>query len=568
MACFAMSTALLLKGQMIPKIVVGDPAGLEQINPYTNFSALGSNVNEYLFFSLLRTDKRSGDFLPILADSLPRISKDKLTYTYTIHPLAKFNSGKKVTAQDVVFSIKALKNPWVNNAQKRAHYENIVQVTPLNDNQVSIRLAKLSPEGLRITSDFAILNEDVFDPERLLSSITVPALNTPQALNLEENRVLKIIAERINGFGISPEAIAQATFCGSYVVMEWKRGEKLLLETNKKFWGKKLPAPPNPFFLQNAEQIEFLTLASESGIREGLLNGRIDVLSGVKPELFFELRDIPRLQSAYIFVTPPSNTYEYIGLNMRGKARGRSGVLDDLQVRKAMSHIVYTDWLLERVRFGLGERIAAECPSSDPDFRNMSLPLADFNIQKALSLLKAAGWKDADDNGLLDKVVQGEEQTMVLECIYNSNHPYRAKIAEDLQMRAREAGILISILELPWNEYIARLKSGDFDMYIGAWVSDPNENSYHQIWHSKNWGTGSNFVGFGNEDTDALVEGYEHTENQDIRKELAKEIQRYQAEMQPYVFLWQETSSLIIKKNINVGTIGSYRPGYWIAEWK
>ena len=557
-----------LRAQSIPRLTIGDPQAVNHLNPYTTFSVIGSTINAYLYFSLMRPDKQTGDYLPLLAAQQPAVSGDGLRYTYTVHPLAKFNSGRNVLPSDVVFSLKLVKNPWVNNQLIRAQYDLITGATAVGETQVQFQLEKPNREALRLTSDFAVMPEEVFDPEHLLADITVAQIAQPERLSPSQSQALKRVAERVNGFGTTLDAFPQSAYCGPYTVMSWQRGSQLILETNKKFWGRKLPGTPNLYFKQNVEQLEFITLTSETYTRNLLFEGGIDVLTGVSPALFADLRQVPRLQAQYGFHTPIGQSYEYVGLNMRGKARGRNGFLDELPARKALSHLVYYELLLEQARFGLGTRIVADCPSPDPAFRNTELGLPAFDPDYALTLIRAAGWNQEAEGGLLTRSDSaGETEVLVLECIYNSKHPYRAMIAEELQARAREIGIVISLVELPWETYLARLQSGDFDLYLGAWDSDPNENSYDQVWHSRNCGAGSNFVGFGDAQTDALVEAYDQIEDEGGRKDLGLELQRLQAEQQPYVFLWQETNSLIIKHKYHPGEIASRRPGFWLAEW-
>lgn len=565
LSCFWMSQNT--RAQSLERVVVGESSDADKLNPLTNFSATGSYINEYLFFSLLRTDKATGDFVPLLAYELPEISTDELSYTYRINSLARFNNGKKITADDVIFSLKMAKNPFVNNSQKSIHYSSIQDAEAIDDLEVVIRLAHRSPQGLRITSDFAILAKDFFDPDESLDDLSFAGLGDPKLLPPDQLAALKVVSERINGFGNSMESFNGDAISGPYLLQSWKRGEKIELIMNKKFWGRK-GGDDNMFFSQNVGVIEFRIIGDEAGVRSSIFQAGVDVYTSVPPDLYFELSDIPRLRDVWVFHSPPQNSYEYVGMNMRGKERGRSVVLGDVKVRTALAHLLDVEGLLDRVRYGLGERIAAEYPSYRPEFQNKDLPLIKFDPAKGKALLKEAGWEDTDGNGFLDKVIDGERTEMVLECIYNQNRASRKVIAEALQNRAREAGILISNSELAWTDYLGRLKKGDFDLAVGAWVSDPNEDSYAQIWHSKNWGNGSNFIGFGDRESDALVEAYDGTVDSENRKSISMQIQRKMHELQPYIFLWANTHCIVVQKTQAKAPIYNYRPGFWIGEWK
>jgi peptide/nickel transport system substrate-binding protein len=560
--------SVALSAQTIPRLTVGETSDADQLNPFTNFSSTGSYVNEYLFFSLLRTDKATGEFVPLLAEALPSISSDLLSYTYKVHPLAKFNNGKRVTARDVVFSFKVLRNPFVNNSQKRVHYDAVADVIVLDERTVMFELKKTSAQGLRITGEFAILSEDHFDPERTLDAVTISEEGMGDLLGMQKVQILRSLADRINIYGSSFAAFDPSPTCGSYSLQNWKRGAEIVLVANKHFWGKKLEQVPNDFFKQNVEEIRIEIYSDESQMRKAIFENHFDIVSSMPQKLFANLNEIPALSEKYQFLSPPGQSYEYIGLNIRAAARKRNPATSDVAVRRAIAHLVNVDLLAVQVCYGLGTRIASDAPAGRPDYLNTDLPLIPFDPTKATQLLEAAGWNDTDGNGLRDKNIQGEEVQIVLECIYNDNKADRQAIAEHLAENAMKVGILIVPTPLPWKTYLARLKSGDFEIAIGAWVSDPNEDTYSQIWHSKSWGKGSNFVGFGSKESDAQVESYDETVEPSQHREISKQIQKSIYDQQPYVFLWANNQCLALNKRYSKAPIYNLRPGFWLAAWE
>ncbi len=553
--------------QSIPRVVIGETSDADQLNPFTNFSATGSSINEYLFASLIRTDKSTGNFVMLLADSYD-ISSDMLSYTYSLNPAAKFNNGKKVTSRDVVFSLKTLRNPYVNNSQKRSHYDAITDVHALNETLVTFSVAHPNSQGLRITGEFAIMSEDFFDPNKTMDEITLADERLGDRMAMDKLQALKAVAERVNVYGSSFAAFNPEPTCGSYELLSWKRGTEITLAANKHFWGKKLTTVPNDFFKQNVAEIKFEITTDEAELRKGLFENRYDLLASAPSALFASLNDIPALSTNYQFYSPPGPSYEYIGLNMHGSKRQRNPSLEDLAVRQALARLVHVDLLMVQVCSGMGTRIASDCPAGRADYRNTDLPLIPFDIAKAKEILDKAGWKDTDGNDLRDKTIGGEDVQIVLECIYNENRPERQQIAEQLQANAQKAGILVTLTELPWKEYLARLKSGDFDIGLGAWVSDPNEDTYRQIWHTKSWGKGSNFVGFGNAATDRLIQEYDETIVPEKHKSICMAIQKAIYDQQPYIFLWANNQCLIVNRRIAKAPIYGFRPGYWVAAWE
>ena len=59
----------------------------EQLNPLTSNDAGSSEINGYIFESLLSRDPRTLELKPLLAEARPEISNDKLSYTFKIRNL-------------------------------------------------------------------------------------------------------------------------------------------------------------------------------------------------------------------------------------------------------------------------------------------------------------------------------------------------------------------------------------------------------------------------------------------------------------------------------------------------
>ncbi len=564
--CTGISSGRTL-GQSIPLVTIAEASDADRLNPLTNVSATGSYISEYLYFSLLGTDKQTGAFVPLIAEDLPKLSEEGKLYTYTIHSQARFNSGKKITAEDVVFTMKLIKNPYVGNDNNRSQYAEVVSANATGDRTVEIRLSHPSLQGLRASGDFPIFSKEVMDPEGVMEGFTFEQLNNRKTLDRDQLSLLSTLGKQVNAFGNSVQSYNPDAVSGPYLLEGWKRKELITLVANKKFWGQKLDSPPNRFFKQNVERIEIHIFDEESEWRSGVFSKGFDLLASMPPGLYSELSSIPSLVDKYSFLSQPGPSYEYIGMNLKGKEKGRKPLFQDVEVRQAIAHLVEVDLLLERTHFGLGQRLAAEYPTFYPDFQNTDLELVDFDPAKAKQLLLSAGWKDTDENGLCDKTVGGEDVQFVGEIIYNENAPQRKAIADNLFVNGRKAGMLLTVNGLPWEDYLARLRSGDYDMAVGAWVSDPNEDSYRQIWHSSNWGDGSNFGGYIDPVTDKLIESYDQSLEMEERKTLSKIIQARIYEAQPYVFLWSRELNLVLKKGLKA-EVYPMRPGFWIGEWE
>src|SRR3954451_12322366 len=101
------------KGGMFSTI----PSARSYNQSYQTFNSLnafilkgeGAQGMDLTFTALMARAGDEPDAMYGLAAKSVRISPDKLTYRFTLRPEAKFHDGSKLTAQDVAFSLNALK---------------------------------------------------------------------------------------------------------------------------------------------------------------------------------------------------------------------------------------------------------------------------------------------------------------------------------------------------------------------------------------------------------------------------------------------------------------------------
>lgn len=76
----------------------------DHLDPYKAATADARSVLFNIFEGLVKPDK-NGNLIPAVAEKLPEVSNDGLTYTFKIRSGIKFHSGKAVTAEDVKYSL-------------------------------------------------------------------------------------------------------------------------------------------------------------------------------------------------------------------------------------------------------------------------------------------------------------------------------------------------------------------------------------------------------------------------------------------------------------------------------
>src|SRR5688572_11527958 len=82
----------------------------ENFSPVNSQDGYARDIYEYAMEGLLRLNPETYQFEPELAEKY-EVSKDFLTYTFTLDKNAKWFDGKPVTSEDVKFTIELVKDP-------------------------------------------------------------------------------------------------------------------------------------------------------------------------------------------------------------------------------------------------------------------------------------------------------------------------------------------------------------------------------------------------------------------------------------------------------------------------
>src|SRR6266704_1811198 len=98
------------KGGVLKVAVLGDPPTLDSHWTTANFVEI---ITQHIYESLYTLDQNYQP-IPVLAEALPAVSADGLTYTVKLRQGIKFHNGKEMTSDDVVPSIRRWSQRAVN----------------------------------------------------------------------------------------------------------------------------------------------------------------------------------------------------------------------------------------------------------------------------------------------------------------------------------------------------------------------------------------------------------------------------------------------------------------------
>lgn len=550
---FATLRPLTAYGQASEKPVTGDwllshsLSDPEQLNPLTSNDAGASAVLGYIFQSLLTRDPRSLELKPLLAEARPVIASDKLTYTFRIRRDAHFQDGRRLTGEDVLFSIKAIKCPLVNAPFTRVYYDSVVDAQLVDE--YTIRFVTREPYFLNedVLGGIDVLPRHYYDPENLLKGASVREL-TKDPSQLSAN--VKRFADNFNkNYSRNPMGSGPYKFTG------WKTGQEVELARDPKYWGNGKAEIEQG----HIDRRKYRIINNTDAALVTLKSGGLDTMN-LEPLQHLKQTGGGKFSTEYQKLEYFSPSYTYIGWN------NAHPIFSDKRVRKAMTYLTDRRQMVKTVLFGLGQVIDSPIYFFRPEY-DKTLVSHPYDPKKALALLSEAGWQDSDGDGILDKLISGNKVPFRFEIKFNSGNKIRKSVALTLQDELRKHGIAASVRELDWTIFLDDVKNHRFDAMILGWAMSVREPDAYQVWHSSQAANkGSNAISYKNARVDKILEDYRREFDPKTRIELYREFQQILHDEQPYTFLFMSRSVSAVSrrfKGVEVLPIGGLRPLDW-----
>ncbi len=535
--------------------LTGNP---QQLNPYNRTDAASAMMIKNLFQSLLYTDVFSYEVTPQLAKAVPTpvVRADgKTVLSFEIKDGAKWDNGTEITGEDVAFSVKILKLPKTENQHLKPYFEYIEDVVIDKSNPKKFTLICKEPYMLMVSAleDLVILPSYVYDEAGILKNYTVKQI-AQGGSKIEKDANLIKAAENFNGPKFQNQTVVGS---GPYKFIEWQANQRITMELKKDWWGKKYEKESH-WFQAFPEKITYEIITDPTTAVVALKGEKIDAIYRVEPRAFVEeLQKSEDFTSKFNTYTPTQFLYSYIGMNMRNPK------FEDVRVRRAMRRIMDNKTYDTQVFYGMAEQVTTFIHPSKKKFINPDLKIIRQDIEKARSLMAEAGWKDTNGNGTLDKEIDGEVVEFEVDFLYPSIAKTSEKGVLMFQEAARQVGLKINPTPLEFTVMVEKTKAHNFDLYYGIWVSSAVESDPKQIWHTDAYNGGSNYVGFGTAESDALIDALRKELDENKRAEIYKKLQAAIDKDAPYVFMSATQNRVAVHKKFGKVKDTGINPGYF-----
>jgi peptide/nickel transport system substrate-binding protein len=311
-----------------------------------------------------------------------------------------------------------------------------------------------------------------------------------------------------------------------------------------------LDGPPSDTRLRlrrvsDQQAVEFITVRDATVRALKMLHGEIDLMQGsMTPELVDWLDRRDGIHARY----RPGTTFTYLGFNLRDADVG------DPRLRRAIAHAIDRA-SLTRFMFGGHARLAQAIFTPDHWAGHAGLTAIEYNPELAREILAELGYSQA-------RPLQISYKT-------SSDH-FRLRIATAIQDQLARVGVEVEISSYDWGTFYADVKAGRFQMYALSWVGLKQPDIFRYAFHSGSVPPdGANRGRYRAEAVDRMIEEAEAIGGLRERAVLYRGIQEQLLVDLPYIPLWYEDNTLIVRDSVagyDTGLDGYY-DGLATAQW-
>ncbi|MDZ4709319.1 MAG: ABC transporter substrate-binding protein [Saprospiraceae bacterium] len=532
------------------------------LNPVLSNSAVASAIQNLLFLPLMDFDPYTQEIKPVLTSGPTTIlhQGNNTGYKIKLREEARWDDGSPVTVDDVVFSLKAILNPFVPTNGKRGVIYPIDSIETFSNPTELIFWTddNYFLDEQSFTNNF-ILQESRFDSSfqlKKLSWSALKALNTEDTASLV-SRIAQAFALQFTNPALGREGLSG---CGPYRIEQWVSNQYLKLKRKEPWWGLSVTDSIVNFSAYPAE-ITYRIIAEEANAINALKEGLLDlVATDINPANFKAMREDSTLIRKVNFITGPPIRFVYLSLN------NRSPLLLQAETRRALAQLMDLDQLQKNLFQGFAQRITAPFQPAKI-YYDHDLPLIPFDIEKAKANLSLAGWMDTNHNGTLDKKINNRITELQLRLMVTPGG-LGQQIAIHLQEQSLKAGIRIEIIPKPIHLLLESVRNHDFEIAALSDSQYPGPDDPYSYWHTESYTSdGQNFTGFGSPQTDSIIDQIRHSEPGERRTSLYKSLQKEIYDQQAAVFLFAPQNLIALSKKWN-GRAASVRPGYFVNDFK
>jgi peptide/nickel transport system substrate-binding protein len=409
-------------------------------------------------------------------------SPDGLSYTFHLRHGVVWHDGQPFTAADVAFWAASMLNPKVR-APSRAFFGALAGYGELTNADRPADMRSLVRKPVDVLDPYTVRINLAHPYAALLGVLTCPRGA------MAPRHVLESKDLNVDEFNNKPVGD------GPYRFVEWRKGDRIVLQANDRYYGGRPP------------------------IRQ----------------IVFRIIPDPVVRTQALRTTP---SYQYFGFRLD------RAPFNDLRVRHALSYAVDFDAIVRKVLRSYAVRATGPIPPTSWAY-TPKVTIYPYNPAKAKALLAEAGFAPGPD-GMLQK----DGQPFRFSIKGDQGDQAVRDSAVIVQSDLARVGVQADIRLLDWPTFVRQLFASDFEGILVGWTGHPDPDPFNfTIWHSSQW-NGRNFAHYKNADVDRLLEEARGTLDRAKRRAVYVKFQQVLADDAPYVWGYYPKEMYVYRREL------------------
>jgi peptide/nickel transport system substrate-binding protein len=405
-------------------------------------------VNLYLLHSrLVDFNHDTQNWTPALAEQW-QVESDGKTFSIRLREAAQFSDGQALTAEDVVFTLRALYDERTGSPLLRDAL--LINGKPIEAVAIDAKTLRLTfPEKVAAPESY-LMNLPVLPRHELTEAFQQGTLSTAWGLNESPDRIVTT---------------------GPFVLEALQPGASLQLKRNPYYWKQDQAGTPLPYL----DKIAIQAIGDANNTLLRLTQGTLDLADRIRASDFATLQSSPGVVRA-VDVGPGLST-DYFWFNLQnGKGNPRKQAwFNEVRFRRALAHAVDRDTIARTTLRGLATPLYGFVSPGNRAWIANDLPRTNYDLKRALALLQEGGF-ELRGSELHDRQGHRVEFTLLVQA---ENEP-RKQMAAVIQQDLAQLGINLQVAPLDTQALMERWqKTFDYDaILMGLTVTDTEPSSY------------------------------------------------------------------------------------------
>lgn len=521
-------------------VVIGISSDIESLNPLFSYTVDEGSVSELMYMSLVQYEwnfsEGEMDVHPMLAKSW-EWNSDSSAVTFNLRKDAKWSDGRPVTAADVVFSFDLYSDPAV---QSRLYGS--FKIFDVDTSQ-----------HIKLKETFSV--KDPYTLTVKFKKGAVPGFTDINIPVIPEHVFKNIPRKNI----ITAEKELKSVTDGPFMLDKWNKNQSIILKAN-----------PACYLTEkgNVSHIIFKIVPDYTSRLTQLKEGEIDLMEDVKADNVADLEKSDNINISAI----KGREYDYIGWNNIDPEAYRvhhkivpNKLFGDPLLRRAFTYAINREEILKDFLNGHGQVAAGPVAPIFKGALNGNIKPLPYSPDKAKELLKQAGWKDNNNDGILEK----EGKKLAFNLYIPSGNPRRQFAAEVIKNNLKIVGADVTVVPEEPGVFFDNMFAKKFNAWMAGW-SVPIPLDLKSYWYSDLSETPLNVTSYMNKKADALLDKALSERSVKVRDKYYKEFQKIIYKDCPATFLYWIDNIVAYNKriqNLKVTPLGAvYHCWKWATK--